>query len=291
MKGNKEAKISYWAAHLTTVVSVSLVLIIIGIMALSSIGASVETRRLKEKVEVSVVMADSVTDDRANQVCARLASQPFVLEPRVITSREALEQWTADTGENLEELFGINPLSPEIVFRLRAGYTSAKGMASVAASLKAIPGVAEVALPDTAMLEAMNSNIERLTLILGAIALAMLVISLVLINNTVHLAVYARRFTIHTMQLVGATDGFIRRPYVLNNLMTGMISGIVASGVLAALLGLSGRGGVDLASVVGWQAFGLVALGLTVAGALICGTAAWLATGKYLHKEYSQLFR
>ena len=98
-----------------------------------------------------------------------------------------------------------------------------------------MPGVESVVLPDSAMVESMNRNIERLSIVLGAIALVLVIISFVLINNTVHLAIYARRFTIHTMQLVGATNGFIRRPFVNDNMISGLLAGLVSS----CLLGLS----------------------------------------------------
>lgn len=291
MKQDKEVKISYWAAHLTTIVSVTLVLLIIGVIALSTFAAAVETRRLREKIEISMVMADSIGNDHAKAICTHLAQKPYVLNPRLITKEEALRQWTEDTGEDLQALFGVNPLSPEVTFSVRAEYASPARLAAIGKELSAMEGVETVAAPDTAMVEKMNSNIETASMVLGAIALVMVVISFVLINNTVHLSVYARRFTIHTMQLVGATNGFIRRPYIINNMLSGLISGVLASGILALGMVLSQRGGVDLLKIVSWEDFIFVAGGLLLAGALLCGIAALLATSRYLRKDYDKLFR
>ncbi len=292
MKQEKEAKISYFAAHLTTIVSVTLVLLIIGTITLVSLGAAGESRRLREKIELSVVMADTVGNDRTAAVCDILAAQPYAIGTRLITREEALEIWTEETGENLEETFGVNPLSPEITFSVAADYASPSKLKAVAAGIMKLDGVEAVAAPDASMVEAMNDNIERLTIILGSIALVMILISFVLINNTVHLSIHSRRFTIHTMQLVGATRGFIRRPFVGNAALSGLIAGLIASGILGALLFYAPQLGLGpIASVIPWEAFGITAAALTAAGVLICALAATLATTRYLRKDYDQLFR
>lgn len=292
MKNNKEVKISYWAAHLTTIVSVTLVLLIIGIMALISIGASTETRRLRERLEVSVVMGDSVTNAGAEKIAATLKSKSFAHDIRVISKEEALKNWKEDTGEDLESLFGVNPLSPEVTFSVTSDFGSEKELAKIEGELAKMPGVAQVVLPDSSMVEKMNDNIEKFTYILGAVAIVMIIISFVLINNTVHLSIYARRFTIHTMQLVGATNGFIRAPYVGNNMLSGLVAGFIASAILAGILLLGPRAGFDaVENYIAWEWFGIVAAGLILIGALLCGLAALIATTRYLRKDYDGLFR
>jgi putative cell division protein len=292
MKHNKEIKISYWAAHLTTIVSVTLVLIIIGIIALITVSAATETRRLRERLQVSVVMADNVGDSVAVSLAKEVATRPFALSVDVVTKEDALKNWKNDTGEDLEALFGVNPLSPEVAFTVKSDYASEAALKKIENELKAMPGVESVALPDSTMVENMNRNIETFALVLGVIAVVMIVISFVLINNTVHLAVYARRFTIHTMQLVGATNGFIRRPFILNNMLSGLISGLAASGIMAvALAAAPGGGFTDVASYISWETYGIVAAGMVAAGVLLCGIAAWIATTRYLRQDYEDLFR
>lgn len=291
-QNNKEVKISYWAAHLTTVVSVTLVLLILGIIALITVSASTETRRLRERIELSAIMADSVSDTSAQQLAAKIRQQPYAANVRVITREQALKNWTADTGEDLQALFGVNPLSPEVSFSLKADYASPAKIAQISAQLSQEPGVETVAAPDTEMVAGMNRNIRTLAIILGVIALVMVIISFVLINNTVHLTVYSRRFTIHTMQLVGATNGFIRRPFVINNMLAGVMSGLVATLLLACVIMLSPWFGLEgLGELVPWGVFLCIAGGLVTVGAAICAGSASIATTRYLRKDYDELFK
>jgi cell division transport system permease protein len=292
MKENKEVKISYWAAHATTIVSVTLVLMIIGIIALISVSAASESRRLKQQIELSAVMTDSVSDAQATVVLNKIKKEPWVLKANLITKEAALRNWKAETGEDLETLYGVNPLSPEISFTVKAEYASTENLNGISDKIRMLPEVEDVAVPDSAIVESMNRNIESLTMILGAIAIVMLIISFVLINNTVHLAIYSRRFTIHTMQLVGATNSFIRRPFIFNNMLSGLISAMLASCLLGGLLAGASQAGLgELSTYIEPMVFWMVAAGLLVIGVLICAVAALLATSKYLHKDYDALFR
>ncbi len=291
MKQEKEVRISYWAAHLTTVVSVTLVLLIVGIIALGSIAAGTESQRLREKIELCVVMADSVGNARAKTLGAEVAKKPYALDVSVVTKEEAMKRWEAETGENLEETFGVNPLSPEVAFRVKADYAAPAKIAAITRELSVLPGVESVSAPDTEMVEAMNRNLGKVTLILSIVGVVMLVISFVLINNTVHLTIYSRRFSIHTMQLVGATNGFIRRPFVGQNAMTGLISGLLASAAIIALVWFAPEAGMaELQSVIGWEFVGYICCALVALGVMICALAAMMATTKYLRKDYDELF-
>lgn len=292
MKEEKEFKISYIAGHATTIISVTLVLLLAGIITMISLGAHRETRRLKESVEISVIMQDAVTDSAANKTMAVIKMFPFVKDPKLITRQEALNQWITDTGENLEDIFGVNPLSPEIEFSVPETYSNPDSIKSIVNQVSRVDGVAQVAPPDAEMVEAMNHNIEAMSIVLGVVAFVMLIISYVLINNTVRLTIYSRRFTIHTMQLVGATGGFISRPIVLNNMLAGCISGLLAAGVMAvSMVAAPHYAGVDFGEFVGWPDYICISGGLIVGGAIICGLAAWLATRRYLGKDYTELFK
>lgn len=292
MKQEKEARISYWAAHLTTIVSVALVLVIVGAIALISLAAASETRRIKERLELNAVLVDSATNVQADSLAAVIAARPYAGQVRAISKEEAIKQWKADTGEDLQTLFGVNPLSPEVSFSLKADYASPEQIERIRKEVGSMAYVQGVAAPDTQMVNAMNENITTAAYVLGGIAVVLLVISFVLINNTVHLTIYSRRFTIHTMQLVGATGGFIRRPIVGNNLLSGVIAGVVASGLLAAAMACAPQLGFGyLEELVPWWQLGCLAVALVVIGALICCIAAAIATNRYLRKDYDDLFR
>lgn len=292
MKGIKEVKLSYWAHHLTTIISVTLVLVLMGIIALIWISADTETRRLKEQIEISVIMADSIPDGAATAITDQLKAAPYARDVRLITREEALANWTRDTGEDLQALFGVNPLSEEVTFSLNADYVAPANIEKISRRLAALPCVESVSVPDASMVDMMHDNINRLTLILSIVAVMMMIISFVLINNTVHLTIHSRRFLIHTMQLVGATNGFIRRPVILNNMLAGMISGIAASLILAIPIAGSREVGLpDFTHYVQWLQYAPVAGGLVAAGVLLCGLAAWCSASVYLRKDYDRLFR
>ena len=292
MKPHKEVRISGWAAHMTTGVSVTLALLTLGIIAMLWLAATSESRRMMEKMEVSVIIADGIGEDRAVSVCEAIRKQPFAANVRYISSREALENWKEATGEDLERVFGVNPLSPEIAFSVTGDHTSAAAIAKIKKVVSAIPGVAEVGTPDKDLIDNMNANIRRLSVGFLGLACVLLVISFVLINNTVRLSIYSRRFTIHTMQLVGATDGFIRRPFVLSNVSVGAISGVVASSVLAGLLALMPSVGVGyIEGLVPWSGMALIAASLVLIGAGTCGLASAFATTRHLRQDYEELFK
>lgn len=292
MKQAGEVRISYWAAHLTTIVSVTLVLVLAGLIAMATAGARRESKRLLEKLEVNVIMADSVSDRDALATAGLIGNAPFAVNVDLVSGKQALENWKQATGEDLEALFGVNPLSPEISFTIPSEYASASQLDTISARLSSLPGVGQVVLPDSKMVDGMNANISRISVVLGVIALVMLIISFVLINNTVHLAVYARRFTIHTMQLVGATDAFIRRPYISDGILSGFLAGVFASAILVAAVSLSPYAGLgDIAGIIGWGAMSLICASLTVLGISLCAVASAMATTKYLHQDYNELFK
>lgn len=292
MKQEKEFKISFWAAHATTIVSVSLVLLLVGIIAMISVTAQRETSKIKESVEISAIMDDDITNAQASQTLDTIKSFSYVINPRLITKEEAMKNWKEETGEDLEEVFGVNPLSPEISFSVKDIYSNPDSIQMIEKRVRNLYGVTDVAMPDAQMLQTMNENIETISVVMGIIAIVMLVISFVLINNTVRLTIYSRRFTIHTMQLVGATNSFISRPIIFRNMLAGVIAGIVAAGAIAVALALSPTDLVtDMSSNFQWIDYAIIGGSIIVGGSLICAFAAWMATSRYLRKDYGELFK
>lgn len=292
MKRHKERKISYFAAHITTIVSVALVLIIVGVIAMISVcGASVG-RQVKEQIELNIILNDSVSNEQALGYSEGIKRNRYVNTITFISKEEAMQNWTRDTGENLEEIFGVNPLSPEISMTLKAEYTHVDSISAIVSALETDPLVEGVARQNTQEIVSTIDNIENMSIILGVIALALIVISFVLINNTVHLSIYSRRFTIHTMQLVGATNGFIRRPFIMGNMWSGLIAAILASAILVGVRSYIAAYEFPLLDrYLTWENVGLIVVGLFIFGAVICSVAALFATTKYLRQDYDQLFK
>lgn len=290
-KKGKDVKISYWAAHLTTVVSVTLVLILAGTICLLGFAASNTATQVKQQQQISLVMQDSVSNEQAAGLVAVLQSHPFVHSASVITKEQALADWNEATGDDVEAIAGYNFFSPEIELTLNANYTSPDSVKKIEKTLKAMSGVQEAVVPDTEMITSMDTFFSRTLLLLGSVALAMIVISFVLINNTVLLSIYSRRFTIHTMQLVGASPSFIRRPFISSNLFAGVLSGIIASALLAAAVSFIGKTQIpELNNYISLSETAIVCAGLIIGGAVLCSLSALIATNRYLHKDYDDLF-
>lgn len=290
-KKRKEIKISYWAAHFTTIVSVAMVLVLIGAICMLSIAAGNTAREVKQKQEISLIMTDSVSNEQAAATMQTLSARPYTHTASVITKEEALKDWNEATGDDVEAIAGYNFFTPEITLSLKPDFAVPDSIAKVQAELTALPGVEEVVMPDSEVIVSMDSFLSRTMLVLSIVAAAMIVISFVLINNTVLLAIYSRRFTIHTMQLVGATPGFIRRPFVLSNLGAGMVAGLIAAALLGGFIGFIRETQVpELEHYLNTTQTLGVCVALMVAGGLLCAGSALIATNRYLHKDYDELF-
>lgn len=288
----KEVKISFWASHLTLIVSVTFVLLLIGIISVVWSAVTYESRRLQERIEINVVMADSVSHASALAIAKNIAHKPYSHNIRLVGKKEAMQQWKEETGEDLMALYGINPLSEEIDFNLDGRYATSEQIGKIKSSLQKIPGVETIDAPDSTLVSRMNSNLSNITLILAVIAGIMLVVTFVLINNTVHLTIYSRRFTIHTMQLVGATKGFISRPIVSGNALCGLFAGIFASVLTGAIIYAASRYGLDFfSSSVTWEIMLIISGILILCGIILCSVTSWIATMRYLRKDYDSLFR
>ena len=194
-----------------------------------------------------------------------------------------------DTGENLMEVIGVNPLSAEFEVRVKAQYVSVDSLNKIEQMLKEYKAIESVQMHRD-VVEQINGNIQSVMLVLGVVLIMLVVISFVLINNTVRLAVYSRRFLIHTMKLVGATPGFIRRPFVLTNVLNGLIASLVAVMVLSGLIYYVVEINADYATLLSVDQVCVVYAALVLAGVLMCSVAAVLATNRFIGLNYDELF-
>lgn len=290
-KKGKDVKISYWAAHFTTIVSVTMLLVLTGVICLIGLGASNTAREVKQQQQVSLIMQDSISNEQAILLAEQLKKRPYVHAASVITKEQALADWNASTDDDVEAIAGYNFFTPEIDMSLTAAYTSPDSIAQLQRQLAAMPGVDWVVVPDAQVISTMDSLFSKALLVLGIVAAAMIAISFVLINNTVLLTIYSRRFTIHTMQLVGATPGFIRRPFITSNLGAGVLAGIFAAAILSATAGFVKQTQMpELGNYLSLTEVTLTCAGVVMAGGALCALAAFIATNRYLHKDYDELF-
>lgn len=282
--------ISIISAQLTSTVSVALVLLLLGTIALLGIAADSVKRSIQESMGFNIVLADSISQSQLNRLKSVCQPSEAIASQRYVSAEDALQQWRAQTGDDLMEILEVNPFSSEIEVKVKSAYSSTDSIEKLAAPLRTMPGVSEITVP-TQMVDSINHSLRTLALVLTGVAALLLLISFVLINNTVHLAIYARRFTIHTMKLVGATASFIRRPFIVSNVTCGIIAALIADIILTALLAYAHTLSPEIHKAIGWTQAAGVFIGVLLAGIIITAAAALFSTNKYLRSDYGDMFR
>ena len=286
-------KISYFSANVTAVISVALVLLLLGMVAVIGVGANGLSEKIKENIGFDISMKEDATEHQIAALRRDIAAAPFTARMKYVSKEDALEVWREETGEDLMAVLGFNPLTAEIEVHVRSDYSDVASIDRIAAGLKQKYTAIESVTTHRENIEAINRTLTQTALVLGVAAAAMLIISLALINNTVRMTIYSKRFLIHTMKLVGATPGFIRRPIVVSCMINGIIAAFVAVGLLSALLyylSLDSLAGEAVREAVPLEAVGATAAAMVVLGALLCCATAFFAANKYIRLDYDRLF-
>ena len=286
-------KISYFSANVTAVISVALVLLLLGIVAVIGVGARGLSEKIKENIGFDISMKEDATEQQIAALRRDIAAAHFTAQMKYVSKDDALEVWRQETGEDLMAVLGFNPLTAEIEVHVRSLYSDVASIDRIAAGLKKKYAAIESVTTHRENIEAINRTLTQTALVLGVAAAAMLIISLALINNTVRMTIYSKRFLIHTMKLVGATPGFIRRPIVVSCMINGIIAAFVAVGLLSALLyylSLDSLAGEAVREAVPLEAVGATAAAMVVLGALLCCATAFFAANKYIRLDYDRLF-
>lgn len=273
----------------TATVSVALVLLLLGMVASLGLAARRITTEIKEHLGFDVVLTEQATLDRVNEFKQMFSDAPYVASFRYFSPEQANETWREEMGENLTELLDINPFLPEFEVNVKADYAVADSLDTIVLPITQMNDVYQVNA-HTEVVDRVNRNLSTLMWVLLVAAAALLPISFVLINNTIRLTIFSRRFTIHTMKLVGASRGFIRRPFLLSNLLQAVIASIIASAMLVGMYCYIWSLDPSLQSVLTEQMLVWVCCGMLVCGLALCLIAALVATQRYLTRSYDELF-
>lgn len=282
------------STRITAVVSVTMVLLLLGVLGVMAVGVHTAVKQIKESMGFVVVMKADTTATAASNtksLVERIKKGSYSQTVTYISAEQVLDRWQELVGpdEDIRILLdGENPFTAEVDVRVKAQYASTDSLEHIAKDLEQMPGVENVRVSSD-MIRSVQGSISNILLLLGGAALLLLIISIILVNNTVRLAIFSRRHTIYTMQLVGATAAFIRRPIVLQKILDGLIAGLLAAIIVALLLiwGETDRG--TLRSVFGLaHSWWILAL-LPVAGMLLCGLTSCLAVDKYLKRSQDEL--
>lgn len=277
------------SSYLSVIISISLVLFVLGVFGILLLNAGNIARGVRENFAITLLLEDSAPEMEVRQFQKKLEFAPYVKSTEYISKEEAAEDLKEELDEEFIEFLGYNPLLNSIDIRLKAEYVNQEQLAALEADFNKEPFIREVVY-DKPLIQMMNENIERIGLFLlgGSVLLSLIAIGL--INSSIRLSIYSRRFLIKTMQLVGATKTFIRKPFILRSLTHGLYGALVASVLLAALLyylSLKIPGAGELQSTLD-----LIILfgGIFIAGVAISLSCTFFALSKYLKLTTDQLY-
>ena len=286
---NRLVRRRLFGAWVSTVISISLVLLLVGVASILLLNARSVSDYFKENLQVSVLMKQDVTEEQALAYQSSLSGMPGVKATTFISREQGVEEMAQMLGRDFLDVFSTAPVPVSIDVNLEAAYVSPDSLEVVKTALSASPLVDEVVY-QTSLVEALNANLQKIGLVLGVLILLLLFISFVLIGNMVRLNVFSRRFTIHTMQLVGATRGFIRAPFIGQSALQGLFAALVAILLLVGGLFILRKEFVQLFEIFRLDTL-LATMGIVVvSGVLICVVSTWIVVGRLVQFDRDQLY-
>ena len=276
-------------AYLSSVVSISLVLLLVGVAAMLLVNTRSVSEFFKENLQVSVMMKQEVSDEEAAVFKNEIDSMRFVRNAELITKARGEKEMAEMLGTDFLSVFETSPIPVSIVVTLDADYVSQDSLKIVEKAMMRSPMVDEVVYQKS-LVDALNSNLNRISMVLGVFIALMLFISFVLINNTMRLNVFARRFTVHTMKLVGATRAFIRGPFLLRAAFLGLFASVIALVMLTGLLFVIRAEFAQLFEIFTLPRL-LIVMGVVVAsGLIICVISTWFVVNKLVSLDKDELY-
>ena len=274
----------------TLCISTSLVLILLGLVVFIGLTAHNLSEYMKENLTVTVMFGEDVSNHDAAVICRRMQTRPYVTKLEYITRDQALKEQTAALGTDPSEFLGANPFVPSAELHLRASCANGDSLKWISRDLKRYKQVAEVSYQKDLM-ESVNRNLQKVMLVMMILAVLLTLVSFSLINNTVRLSIYARRFTINTMKLVGASWGFIRRPFISMAVFEGLIAGITADLVLAGGVYALYTYEPGITAVVTWQVLAITGAAVLLFGILISTVCVYVSVTRFLRMPTKRLYR
>lgn len=285
--GNK--KYSFKNLHVTSTISMSLVLFLVGLVCMLLFVARDAGIYVKENINLSVVLDDQIDSSYAKRIENYLNNTPYARSVTYISKEDALKEHIAMMGEDPQDFLGYNPLLASLEVKLNAEYANNDSVSIIETKLKTFEHINRVAYQKD-MVQLVNENVRRISIILLGLAAVLLFVSMVLINNTVRLSIYSNRFLINTMKLVGATSWFIRKPYIGKGIRNGFIASLLSILLLGGMLYFIqkefGFNGELISTTTGI----LVILIVMVLGIALSAISSHFAVGRYLRMKTNDMY-
>ena len=274
---------------ITACISTSLVLLLLGSVVMVVLTAGRLSDHVRENLELSLLLSDEAKTEDVNRIVSHVEVQRYAKEVRYISKEEILAEQTASMGLDPTEFLGYNPYTASIEVKLKADYANTDSIIPIKNRLMRYSQIREISYPSELM-DNVNENIQKISALLLALALALSFISFALISNTIKLTIYSQRFLLHTMKLVGASWGFIRRPFLMRNLGIGITSGILANGIIGGGIYMLLTHEPQLAHLFTTQTLTIVGGAVMAFGVLITLICAYASINRFLRMKAGDLY-
>lgn len=276
-------------SYLSSIISIALVLLLAGIFGILAVNAGQVQNYFKENVKVAAILKENVGEQEARKFQRQLDLNPAIRKTKYISKEQGTREMKQMLGEDFLQAFDTNPIPISIEINLYGEYFNPDSLALVSAALLKEPLVEEVAYQES-LLEILNNNMERIAYFFTIFIALLMFISFVLINNTVRLNVYSKRFSIYTMRLVGAKRSFIRAPFLVKSFFQGMLSGLLAALALLGILYLVRNEFAQMFSIFNMELVALVLAGVVLGGALICLVCTFFVVNRLVSLNNDELY-
>jgi len=278
------------AIYISTVFGLAMVLLMIGLLGLLLVEANNLSRYVKENIVLNIYVDDVAHETDVLELKKQIEANPMVKQTQYVTKELAARNLQKDLGEDFVKFLGYNPLSQSLDVYLKADYANNKDIERFKTELLKNPLVKDVKYQQS-LVDQMNQNLTSISIVILVFAGIFVVLSVALINNTIRVAIYSERFLIKSMQLVGATKAFIRKPFVLYGIWHGLLGGLIAVLVLVGTLSVAYKEIPDLIILRNYTEFGIIFLFIIGLGIFISGISTYMAVNKFLRIKINNLYR
>lgn len=278
------------SVYVSTVISIALVLLMTGLLGLILVHAKNLSKYVKENIVLNIIVNDNVNEGDVLAMQKDLERDPYVLRTEYISKELAAKNLKEDLGEDFVEYLGHNPLLPSIDIYLKEQYANTDSIQTFIQKSAKNSRVKEIIYQES-LIDMVNKNIRIISIVVLAFTIVLLIIAVALINNTIRLAIYSQRFLIKSMQLIGATRNFIRKPYLLYGIFHGLLGAMIAILLLIFTLQFAQKQIPDLVFLRNWYEFVTIFLIVVALGVVISGFSTYFAVTKYLRAKSHSLYR
>ena len=274
----------------TLCISTAMVLVLLGLVVFSVQTSRNLSQWVKENLTVTVMLSDDVSVNGAKLLCRDLYHRPYSRNIDYISKEQALKEQSDAMGSDPSEFLGVNPFPATLELQLHSDYANRDSLKWIARELQKNPKITDVAY-QVDLMDSVNRNLTKVNLVLLALAVLLTFVSFSLINNTVRLSVYSRRFIIHTMKLVGASWGFIRKPFMKQALLEGVIAALIAIAVLGGCMYALYYYEPNIISIITWRELTITAVAVLLFGIIITAACSYISVNKFLRMSAGELYK